>query len=219
MTDSIKVKKYFEDSAKDFDDIYDNQGAVLTRLINKAFRKGMYERANLAVEECGDVSNKSILDVGCGSGRIALALAQKEARVVGIDYSSKMIELANKHLTEFEVNTSVKLNIEFICCDFMEDFNNGELFDIVLALGVFDYIEDPRPLLKKMRNLAKEQLIASYPAKFAFQMPIRKAWLYMKNCPVYFYTEQKLATVYESVGLNNYKIMKIPALYLVKSLV
>ena len=178
----------------------------------------MRERFILTLQEC-EGGNKTILDIGCGSGRFSLPLAGKGAKVTGIDYSSQMIELANEYLIKYETNTNTKLNVEFICCDFMEDFNSNELFDITLALGVFDYIKNPMPLLEKMKNLTKEKIIASYPAKFTFQMPIRKVWLYTKNCPVYFYTERKLASMYNSIGITNYEIIKMSAGYLVKALI
>ena len=217
MKNKERVKKYFVDTAKEFDEIYDNTGDPLKRFINKVFRKGMRERVVLTLQECeGD--NKTIFDIGCGSGRISLLLAEKGAKVTGVDYSLKMIELANEYLRKYEADTNIKLNVEFICCDFMEDFDSNELFDITLALGVFDYIKNPMPFLEKMKDLTKETMIASYPAKFTSQMPIRKIWLYTRNCPVYFYTEKKLEDVYNALQLKH-KIMKISACYLVKAFV
>ena len=216
-----RVKKYFDNIAEDFDGIYDSRGNILDKLINKLFRKGMYERVTLTMEECGNVENKSILDIGCGSGRISLALAESGACVTGIDYSSKMVALANDYRRKSKASEKAK----FICCDFMQDFGNDKLFDITLALGVFDYIRDPAPFLKKVRELTKEQMIASYPAKFTLQTPIRKAWLYTRRCPVYFYTEKKLIAMYKSIGVNDYKIIRmptdarIPTDYLVKAIV
>lgn len=218
MKSSKDVKRYFEDTAKDFDEIYDNQGDALKRLINRIFRRGMRERLILALQECtGD--NKTILDIGCGSGRISLLLAEKGAKVTGIDYSLPMIELAKEHLKKYEASKNIKLDVEFICCDFLEDFDSDTLFDITLALGVFDYIKYPMSFLEKIRNLTREKMIASYPAKFAFQMPIRKVWLHTKNCPVYFYTERQLASTYRSIGVTNYEIVKISAGYFVKAYV
>ena len=214
MKSGKDVKKYFEDTAKEFDEIYDNRGDTLKRLINKVFRKGMRERVILTLQECeGD--NKTILDIGCGSGRIALLLAEKGIDITGIDYSSEMIELANEYLRKYKDSTNIELNVEFICCDFMKDFDINELFDITLALGVFDYIKNPMPFLEKMKNLTKEKMIAYYPAKFAFQAPIRKIWLWTRNCPVYFYTKRKLKMIYTSIGITNYKIVKVSAGYLV----
>lgn len=201
------VKGYFENIAEDFDGIYDNRGNIFDRFINKVFRKGMYERFEFTVQECGNVKGKSILDIGCGSGRIALVLAERGAEVLGIDYSSNMIELANRYLSKHGSN----INAKFICCDFMEDFHSDELFDITLALGVFDYVANPIPFLKKMKGLTREKMIASYPAKFTPQMPIRKVWLWTRHCPVHFYNERQLTKVYESIGIRKFNIVAMPA--------
>ena len=37
----------------------------------------------------------NVLDVGCGGGAYSIALASKVKNVVGVDFSPKMIELAN----------------------------------------------------------------------------------------------------------------------------
>lgn len=214
-----QVKKYFDNTAEDFDNIYDNRGSMFDKLVNRLFRKGMYERVTLTIQECGDVEARSILDIGCGSGRISLPLAESGAQVTGIDFSSQMIQLANS----YRLKSKAKTRAEFICCDFLKDFNSDRLFDITLALGVFDYIRDPMPLLEKMRNVTKGFMISSYPAQFCLQMPIRKVYLYIRHCPVYFYTEKKLARMYESIGIHNCKILRmptgarIPTNYLVKA--
>ena len=210
------VKQYFKDTAKEFDEIYDNSGSILKRLINKAFRNGMHERVTKTLKICQG-NNKTLLDIGCGSGRIALLLAEKGIKIKGIDYSSEMIDLAKVYLEKYKSSTSRKLNVEFICCDFLHEFNNKELFDITLALGVFDYVKYPIPLLEKMKKFTKEKIIASYPARFTFQTPIRKVWLWTKSCPSYFYTENKIKHIYNSVGISNYEIIKISAGYLVKA--
>lgn len=204
--DEQRVKKHFEEVAEDFDGIYENRGNVLDRFVNRVFRRSMYERVGLTLQECGDVQNKRVLDIGCGSGRISLALAEKGAEVVGIDFSSRMIDLANDHIAR----SQTKVNIKFLCCDFLQDFHTDRPFNITLALGLFDYIRDPLPLLKKMRDLTGEQMIASYPAKFAFHTPLRKVWLYAKKCPVYFYTERDLRRIYELVGVTSYKVVRTP---------
>ncbi|RUS96640.1 hypothetical protein DSM106972_086630 [Dulcicalothrix desertica PCC 7102] len=44
----------------------------------------------------GAVDNQLICDVACGQGRVARALAQKKARVVGVDISSQLIAIAQR---------------------------------------------------------------------------------------------------------------------------
>ena len=74
-------------------------------LEKKAFLDFMQSKAKL---------NKDInvLDVGCGGGAYSIALASKVKNVVGVDFSPKMIELAND--TKKRMNIT---NAEFIECD------------------------------------------------------------------------------------------------------
>jgi cyclopropane fatty-acyl-phospholipid synthase-like methyltransferase len=174
----------------------------------------LYERAYITLKECGDVRGKRILDVGCGSGRISVPLAERGAVVVGIDYSLSMLNLARNFAKEREIEE----NIEFKDVDFMSDFNEG-LFNITLALGVFDYIQNPIPFLSKMKTLTTEQILASYPARFTPQAPIRKLWLYTRKCPVYFYTKREIDRIYKAIELTSYEIIDYSAGYLVKALV
>jgi SAM-dependent methyltransferase len=44
----------------------------------------------------GDVKGQSILDAGCGSGYLARLLAAKGAKVVGVDHSARLLEVARR---------------------------------------------------------------------------------------------------------------------------
>jgi ubiquinone/menaquinone biosynthesis C-methylase UbiE len=52
------------------------------------------------MELVGDRANLSILDLGCGSGLVARELARGGARVVGVDISARMLEIARKRERE-----------------------------------------------------------------------------------------------------------------------
>ena len=88
------------------------------------------------------------------------------------------------------------------------EINFNRHFDIALAIGVFDYISRPRPFLEKMRSVAKEGLIMSFPSKSPIRTPIRKARYWWKRCPVYFYDRRMIETLV--AGLGRYRILKIP---------
>jgi len=47
----------------------------------------------------GDVSGRTILDFGCGSGENSLLLARRGARVIGVDISTALLSLASRRLT------------------------------------------------------------------------------------------------------------------------
>jgi len=201
-----RVRNYFDRIATDFDSIYDNKGSLLDKFVNFLFRKGMYERAITAVAECGDVTDKRILDIGCGSGRIALILAEKGANVVGIDYADSMIKLANNYLRKRDG----KLKATFICGDFIKDIPTTKQFDITMALGVLDYLEDPSSFLRKMMAHTKGKMIVSYPAKFNMVTPIRKVWLTFKHCPVRFFSKSDINRLYKSLDISKYRIIELP---------
>ena len=196
-----QVKNYFDKTSTEFDGIYDSNS-----LLDRVFHKGMYERVAETIRQCGDVKGKSVLDVGCGSGRIALALATRGASVVGVDYAPKMITLANTYKSKYR-----DVDAEFSCYDFLADYATDKMFDITIALGVTDYLADPIPLLEKMARMTKGMMIVSFPAKFCPQALLRKAWLWTRKCPVYFYDARRLEEMYWSFDVHGVAIVYLPS--------
>lgn len=57
------------------------------------------EQMQLVESALPDIAGKAILDVGCGTGRLARFLAARGARVTGIDFAAKAIALAQKSVS------------------------------------------------------------------------------------------------------------------------
>lgn len=201
------ARVYWEKVASEFDEYYQQEKCISRRVLDKFFRKGMKERVDLTLLECKNVSGKKILDIGCGSGRIAIELAKRGAEVVGIDFSKNMLDMA----TLMAQKQGLAKNCKFILANFISHFFS-ENFDMSLALGFFDYTKDPMPYLKKMRSITREECIMTFPKKFAFQVPIRMVWLKSRKCPVYFYTRNQLER-YFSKEFSRFKIKNISAQY------
>lgn len=72
-----------------------------------------------------DLSGISVLDAGCGPGTLAVELAARGARVVGVDLSSTLVELARERSAVLELPGTV-------------EFRAGDMLDP--ALGRFDWI-------------------------------------------------------------------------------
>jgi SAM-dependent methyltransferase len=51
-----------------------------------------------AFERLGDVRGRTVLDLGCGAGATTLVLARRGARVVGVDISTSLLDLARQRL-------------------------------------------------------------------------------------------------------------------------
>ena len=87
---------------------------------------------------------QSVLEIGCGTGRLALRVAPFVKVFCGIDFSPKTIEIANKHLN-FD-------NVNLICADFL-DYDFQESFDTVYSSLTFLHIKDKNHAVNKVFNI------------------------------------------------------------------
>ncbi len=78
---------------------------------------------------------KRVLDIGCGTGEYTIAAGRRypEMEIVGIDYSSMGIEIANKMLKK----EKSKNNVKFVCEDFVE-YKSKEKFDYIVCSGLIE---------------------------------------------------------------------------------
>ena len=102
------------------------------------------------IENIGKQSSFSILDIGTGSGNIAISLAKEmpKVKVRSIDISSKAIETAKANAELNNVNGRV-------------EFVNKSLFDDIALLGKFDAVVSNPPYVssKEFETLQIEVLL------------------------------------------------------------
>jgi 2-polyprenyl-3-methyl-5-hydroxy-6-metoxy-1,4-benzoquinol methylase len=203
MKDS--VRELFDSRALRFDSIYGRESKVAA-WVNWHVRRCIYERFDIALRESGNVRGKRVLDVGCGSGRYMIEYAKRGARkVVGLDFSSQMLCLARA----LAAQEGVQERCEFLEADFRR-WEFPERFDVVLAMGVFDYLENPVEFLRRMMALSRGKVIGSFPGKNPLRMHLRKFRYALRNCPVFFYSEREMHQVARTAGLTRYKLEFIP---------
>lgn len=85
--------------------------------------------------------SKKVLDVGCGTGFFAYNIAKKGAKVLGIDYSVKAIQLANSHYFHS--------NLEFKNIDINQI--KGK-YDVIVSNGTLEHMDDPLKTLKLFKQ-------------------------------------------------------------------
>ena len=126
----------------------------------RLLRPGLFRRRQLAVDTVRSYTAPRVLDVGCGSGRIGeFALDAGTRHYVGVDFAEEMIELARGRLERFGERAEVILG------DFLGTPLEGR-FEVILALGLFDYLPEPRRFMERMFELCANGgcLVVSFPA-------------------------------------------------------
>ena len=85
----------------------------------------------LALEATGDISDKTVFDLYCGTGTITLFMAQKAKKAIGVE----IVDDAVKNARENANRNNIK-NAEFYCGaveDVIEElYNKGERADVVV---------------------------------------------------------------------------------------
>lgn len=177
------TRRYFDRHARAFDRV-------------AHVRRGPRRGRELAVSVVARHSAPEVLDVGCGPGRVAEAvIGAGAARYVGIDFSTRMLGLARRRLEQEEA-------VELIEGDFLDADVPGT-FDVVLALGLFDYLEEPARAAAWLRGHCSSTLVASFPRWDWVKAPLRHLYYALHGSPLFEYTEAGVEELLTDAGFSN----------------
>jgi SAM-dependent methyltransferase len=115
---------------------------------------------------CGSLNGKRVLDVGCGAGENAVAMARQGAHVIAIDASSAQLALGRRLAEEAE--TRVEWH-EGDAADLA--FLRADSIDLALATGVVQEIEDVDRLFRQVHRVLR----AGAAFVFSHDHPMRLA--------------------------------------------
>jgi 2-polyprenyl-6-hydroxyphenyl methylase/3-demethylubiquinone-9 3-methyltransferase len=125
-------------------------------------------RANY-IDEHSPVAGKRLVDIGCGGGILAEAMAQRGAVVTGIDMGEAPLAVAKLHQLESGVDVDYRRSTaEQLAAE------EGETYDIVCCLEMLEHVPDPGAVVAACAALAKPggalyfSTINRNPKSFAF---------------------------------------------------
>jgi 2-polyprenyl-6-hydroxyphenyl methylase/3-demethylubiquinone-9 3-methyltransferase len=98
----------------------------------------------------GGLAEKSVLDVGCGGGILSESMAQRGAKVTGIDMSEGPLSVAKLHLYESGLNVDYQsTTAEQLATE------RPDSFDIVTCMEMLEHVPDPASVIWACHNLVK----------------------------------------------------------------
>ncbi len=167
-------------------------------------------KIDLIEKYCGNLSSKSILDVGCGNGFFTVPFSFKAKKVVGVDFSEKMLSL-NPH------KNCLKASAEKL------PFNESS-FDICFCSNLLHHLEDPKKAILEMARVSKEWIVLSEPNRnnpfmflFSFLVPEERAALkfskdYLQNLALECGIEIKAIIIQGAIPPNKTPAFIVPIL-------
>jgi 2-polyprenyl-6-hydroxyphenyl methylase/3-demethylubiquinone-9 3-methyltransferase len=103
------------------------------------------------IDRIAALAEKSALDIGCGGGILAEAMATRGARVKGIDLSEKALKVAQLHLRE----SGLAVDYEAVSAEDLAAREAGR-YDVVTCMELLEHVPDPESTVLACSRLARK---------------------------------------------------------------
>ena len=106
-----------------------------------------------------------------------------------------MIEIARREADRAGVASACAWHVS----DFLS-YQSPDTFDAVVAIGYFDYLEDPLPHLRKMIGHAEGRVFASFPKRWTVRTGLRMLRFQLARGFVRFYSRGEVVELFRQAG-------------------
>ena len=155
--------------------IYDTIAFILSLgQANKIYRK--------IADKIDINSSRKIVELGCGPASVMpyiVEYTRKSTQIVGVDFSSKMIEIANR-----KKENNNWINVEFECMDMYEFPENKDVDTVIFCLALTAIPHATKALEKALAILqpgGKLIIIDSIPLNSKWWHPFTNTYIYLKS--------------------------------------
>jgi len=125
---------------------------------NKVYKAGRkFTPVNEIVLDSLQLTGKTALDIGCGTGELTRQLKARGFDVTGIDPSDYAIEAAK----------SIDSDVEYLCAPFEQTALDAK-YDVITINKVLAFVKDPKEFLLKAKGLLKAggKLVLITPVRY-----------------------------------------------------
>ncbi len=142
------INEYFETNATHWNTIYADERVDVWAQIHR----DRHLMALSWVDRLALPDGARVLEVGCGAGRFAVDLARRGLSVVAIDPAAAMVEQGRRHAKEAGLGAD---RLTVTLGDATALAFADQTYDLVVALGVLPWLEDPRQALREMARVTR----------------------------------------------------------------
>ena len=103
------------------------------------------------IDRQAPLAGQQVLDVGCGGGILADAMARKGAQVLGIDLATKALKVAQLHALEAQ---TPNIRYQEISAEQLALEQPGT-FDVVTCMEMLEHVPDPASVVRACATLVK----------------------------------------------------------------
>jgi predicted ATP-grasp superfamily ATP-dependent carboligase/ubiquinone/menaquinone biosynthesis C-methylase UbiE len=140
-----KVTRHFARTAHDWERMYDETERLQPRLIRERHALALRWIDAMALEP-----GARVLEVGCGAGHTAVALARRGFQVHALDAAPEMLALTTAQARAAGVDNLTARLGDVHALDFSDDS-----FDVVIALGVLPWLDSEARALAEMARVLR----------------------------------------------------------------
>ena len=102
------------------------------------------------IDNVAGLKDKTVLDVGCGGGILSESMAEKGAKVTGIDLGEKALKVAQLH----SLDSAVTVDYQLISVEQLAEQQPAS-FDVVTCLEMLEHVPDPASVVAACAKLVK----------------------------------------------------------------
>lgn len=126
----------------------------------------LWQKPELVIEKLGDLSNKTIADIGAGTGYFTFRLLPSAQKVIAVDVESRFIRFIDSISVELPDKLSAKLETR-LALGASPELKSNEV-DVALMVNTFMFVNDKSNFLKNLYNSLNaggQVLIVDYKKK------------------------------------------------------